>query len=158
MASSEMESVQDLIDLEAALADAHRYEEWLALWSPEHAAYVVPHGALGSGRREVAIIRDDFERMCERIRRLRSGQAHSQDPPSVLCRVMGRPRLADSDGTARTTATPFICSEVRPERQTTWSGTALHTIDLAGGRPLIRRKEVRLVNAHHELPALTFLI
>lgn len=158
MASREMEALQDLIDLEAALADAHRYEEWLELWSPEHAAYVVPHDALGNARREVAIIRDDYHRMGERIRRLRSGQAHSQDPQSVLSRVMGRPRLAAGDGATYTTATPFICSEVRPERQTTWSGTALHTIDLGGERPLIRRKEVRLVNARHELPALTFLI
>ena len=54
------EAIADFVDHEAELADSHRFDEWLELWSPVHAAYFVPHGANPESWREVAIIRDDY--------------------------------------------------------------------------------------------------
>ena len=155
-----LDQVADFIEFEAELADAHRLEEWLELWNPERATYYVPHNALPEGRLEVAIIRDNWDRMQERVRRLRSGSAHAQDPPSQLSRVMGRPRLHPGDDGSVVAASNFVCVEVRPDRETMWAGKSIYTL---ASRPddtglELWRKEVRLVNAAMEIPSLTFLI
>lgn len=155
-----IDAISDFIAHEADLADDHRLEEWLELWNPDRAAYLVPHGALPAGRREVAIIRDDYSRMCERVRRLRTGSAHAQDPPSCLSRVMGRPRLEPGDEGSVVATANFVCVEVRPDRETVWAGKSIYVIAPradADGLELWR-KEIRLVNARFEIPALTFLI
>jgi 3-phenylpropionate/cinnamic acid dioxygenase small subunit len=154
------EAIADFVDHEAELADTHRFDEWLALWSPVHAAYFVPHGAKPESWREVAIIRDDYTRLNERIRRLQSGYAYAQNPPSVLNRVIGRLRIEPAeDGAVRVTG-KFVCVEVRPgQRETLWSGKVIYTLaERADGGIEMRRKEVRLVNSHTEIPTLSFLI
>jgi p-cumate 2,3-dioxygenase beta subunit len=155
-----VEAIYDFISFEGELADEHRLEEWLELWNPDRAAYFVPCGALAPGRLEVAIIRDNFDRMTERVRRLRTGSAHAQDPPSCVSRVMSRPRITPGDEGSVVATANFVCVEVRPDRETVWAGKTLYTIaPRTGGDGLeIWRKEVRLVNAQYEIPALTFLI
>lgn len=153
------EAVAEWVDREAELADTHGYDEWLALWNPQQAAYFVPHGALPKARMEVAIIRDDYKRLCERIHRLQSGNAYAQNPPSALNRVLGRLRIEPAGGGAVTATAKFVCVEVRPGRETVWSGKVIYTLaERAEGGIEMWRKEVRLVNSHTEIPTLSFLI
>ena len=153
------EMLADFVHEEAELADQHRYEEWLALWNPQRALYLVPSGENGRGPQRVSLIRDDFDRLKARIARLRSGGAHSQDPPSSLCRVIGRGRPVKSEAGVWIVTSNFVCTEFRPGRDLiVWSGTSTHTIAPAGDRLELWRKEVRLVNIAADLPPLTFLI
>ena len=78
----------------------------------------------------------------------------------MLNRVIGRLRIEPAeDGAVRATG-KFVCVEVRPgSRETIWSGKAMYTLAARpGGGIEMRRKEVRLVNSHTEIPTLSFLI
>jgi 3-phenylpropionate/cinnamic acid dioxygenase small subunit len=156
-----VDRLEDFVDEEANLADSHQYEEWLALWNPERATYLVPYANSIRGSLQVAIVRDDFARLGARIGRLRSGSAHAQDPPSSLCRVVSRVRPTRRDGPAWVVSSKFVCTESRPGREMElWSGRTLHTIAPRGGEGDLElwRKEVLLTNVASELPPLTFLI
>lgn len=159
-----MVSTQDVVDFvehEAELADAHRYQEWLDLWNGDRASYFVPYDDDDEGEQlRVAIIRDDYGQLCQRIQRLTSGSAHAQNPPSRLCRVISRITTRDGGDGSIVAKSKFVCVESRPDREVLWAGTLLHTVapreDGAGLE--LWRKEVRLVNAQREIPALAFLI
>ena len=155
-----LDEVVDFIHLEAELADTHRLEDWLALWNPERASYVVPYpGDTGDGLR-VAIIGDDYQHLCERVQHLSSSSAHAPDPPSRLCRVIGRVKARDGEDGSVVASSNFVCVESRPDRETLWAGSTMHTIaPREGGDSLeLWRKEVCLVNAESEIPVLAFLI
>src|SRR5262249_55996297 len=71
-----------LLECEARLLDELRFDEWLAMYSPECIYWVpgTPEG--GDPRREIAVSFDDRRRMEDRIYRLRTGYARSQAPKS----------------------------------------------------------------------------
>jgi 3-phenylpropionate/cinnamic acid dioxygenase small subunit len=154
------DELEDFVHLEAELADNHRYQDWLALWNPAHASYLVPYRGSGRGPQRVSLIRDDFPRLTARVGRLTSGDAHSQDPPSSLCRVISRVRPVGQEAAAIVVSSTFICTESRPGWDLRlWSGTTRHTVARrADGGLELWRKEVHLVNIASELPPLTFLI
>ncbi|MCX2933741.1 hypothetical protein ORI20_26065 [Mycobacterium sp. CVI_P3] len=156
-------STQDVIDFvehEADLADTHRVQEWLELWNPDRALYFVPYGDDEEGSLRVALIRDGYGQLCQRIQRLTSGSAHAQNPPSQLCRVMSRITTREGEDGSVVARSKFVCVESRPGRDVLWAGTTLHTVAVrpAGGGLELWRKEVRLVNSQKEIPPLAFLI
>jgi benzoate/toluate 1,2-dioxygenase subunit beta len=153
------EEVADFVDYEAELADAHRLQEWLDLWNQDRALYLVPYAGEEEGRLQVAIIRDDYSQLCQRIQRLGSGSAHAQEPWSRLCRVMGRIKTRDGEDGSVVASSKFVCVESRPDREVLWAGTAIHTVaPKSDGGLELWRKEVRLVNSQKEIPPLAFLI
>ena len=151
----------DFINHEADLADKHRYAEWLELWNPERAHYYVPIEWDHPERRRLAIIRDNHSRLTDRIRRLMSGTAHLQDPPSSLCRVMSVLDVAEGpeSGTIATRS-KFVLVEIRPDRQGLWAGEVLHTLGRrdSGGSLELWAKEIRLVNVAQPMQSLGFII
>jgi len=145
---------------EAELADDNLYDDWLGLWSPQDAFYYVPYDQSEESSKRVAVIRDDYERLCERINRLKGGQTHTQNPPSKLCRVLG-PLAFEQAGSPDlyTVWTRFICVEVRPDRQVTWAGKVTYRLrDQGPDRIELHRKIVHLVNTTRPIPALSFII
>lgn len=155
------EEVVDFVHYEAELADDHRHEEWLALWNPSRARYVVPYPDDPGDGLHVAIVRDDYEHLCERITHLSSSSAHAPDPPSRLCRVIGRVKVRDGGDEGSVVATSnFVCVQSRLHREVLWAGTAVHTVARRTGTEGLElwRKEVHLVNAASEIPVLAFLV
>ncbi len=155
-----LDDVVDFVHHEAELADAHRFDDWLALWNTDKASYVVPYPGDTGDRLRVAIIRDDHRHLCERIEHLKSGLAHAADPLSRLCRVIGRVTARDGDAGSVVATSNFVCVESRPDREALWAGTLIHTIALRPGSDSLElwRKEVQLVNALADLPPIAFLI
>ena len=151
----------DFINREADLADKHQYAEWLALWNPERALYYVPMVWDQPDRRNVAVIRDNHARLSDRIRRLMSGKAHLQDPPSSLCRVVSVLDVAEGEESGSVvTRSKFVLVEVRPDRQGVWGGEVLHTLgraprrqpgDLDEGDPPRQRGPAAAVARFHHL-------
>ena len=79
---------------EAALLDAWRLDEWLALLT-EDARYLVPPNDVPDGdhRSTLFTIADDIERIRGRIKRLKSSEAHAESPKSRTRRMISNVRI-----------------------------------------------------------------
>lgn len=144
---------------EARLLDEHRYEEWLSLWADEGTiTYWVPCNEDDYDPSEhVSLIYDDRQRLRERVARLRSPAAHSQDPPSRTVRLVTNVEALDmGDAEARIRSTQAI-AEYRGI-QTVYCAAVTHEFDLTGEGFRIRTKKVCLVNNDDYIRNLTFLL
>src|SRR5687767_1690242 len=92
------ERVADFLALEAELIDSHQYDAWLSLWAEDGIYWVPANEDDYDPRLHISIIYDDFQLLEERCFRLSSGVAHSQEPHSRLCHVIGNVQVgAESD-------------------------------------------------------------
>jgi p-cumate 2,3-dioxygenase subunit beta len=75
--------VEDFLYREAALLDAWRLDDWVALFTAD-AAYVIPSNDTPDGDPDVdlMIVDDDFDRIAARVERLKSRHAHREYPAS----------------------------------------------------------------------------
>src|SRR6201996_7055833 len=87
----------DFLLEEAELLDGRRLEEWTSLfaddavyWLPMDPAQVSPGDGLN-------IVYDDRPRLLDRVSRLGSGLAFSDEPNSVTSHTLSPPRLLDGD-------------------------------------------------------------
>ncbi|HET8672432.1 MAG TPA: aromatic-ring-hydroxylating dioxygenase subunit beta [Thermoleophilaceae bacterium] len=142
---------------EADLLDSRRYEEWLGLYTDD-AIYWIPQGDDADHVHQVSIAYDDHRRLHERVLRLGSGFAFSQDPPSRTCHVVGNVRIAgelDGDLDVRSN---LVLAEMRRGLQSVYAGQVTHQLVPTGESFLVRRKTIRLINSDIPLSNLTFLI
>jgi p-cumate 2,3-dioxygenase beta subunit len=75
--------VEDFLYHEAALLDAWRLDDWLALFTAD-ASYIIPSNDTPDGdpNRDLMIVDDDYERIAARVERLKSRHAHREYPAS----------------------------------------------------------------------------
>jgi benzoate/toluate 1,2-dioxygenase subunit beta len=152
------EHVSAFLVQEADLADQHRYDDWLELWSSDGIYWVPCNEDDYDPARHVSIIYDDYGRLQERCFRLNSEGAHSQDPPSRLCRIIGNERVSRSDdGDVRVRAN-MILIEVRSGEKNVYGGRLEYTLRPEGDSFKIRHKKVVLLDNDEPLGNLTFLL
>ena len=154
--------VEAFLAREAELADAHRYDDWFALWD-DTLTYWVPcageAGATPDPSRDVSIVYDDRPRLEERIFRLKTKFAHSQNPRSRLVRAVSNVVIGPFDPAAGgSVQSNVLIGEVRHDRQQVWVGRQRHELVGQAGAWRIRSKRVDLINGDAALPNLTFLI
>jgi len=142
---------------EAELLDERRLREWLELYA-EDATHWIPQGESSDPVHDVWIACNDRRRLEERVLRVESGFAYSQDPPSRTCRVIGNVRIVEERDGELHVASNMILAEVRRERQQIYCGAVRHRLVRAGDGFAIRHKELRLVNSDVPLGNLTFLL
>lgn len=147
------DAAAELLYHEAELLDERRFDEWLALYTDD-AVYHLPQGDGPDPAHQVQIAYDDKRRLEERVLRLASGFAYSQDPPSRTVHLIGNVRLRGEVDGAVEVASSLSVAEVRRGEQRVYFAHVLH--HLVDGR--IRRKEIRLVNSDLPLGNVTFLI
>lgn len=153
-------SERELIDFvvhEAALIDARRFDEWLALFADDGRYWVPLQGAAQvEGAAHNALADEDKLLLALRIERLKSPRAHSQHPPSRCQHVLQPPRIvqADLDSGRCELHTPFVYVESRGERQLTLAGVARHRLVRRGEAWRIAQKRVDLLDAGIPLPAI----
>ena len=147
----------DLIVQEAALVDARRYDEWLALFADD-CRYWIP--LQGDAQREDvqhnALADEDKLLLKLRVERLKSPRAHSQHPPSRCQHVLQQPRVVEADFVAGLAElrTPFLYIESRGEQQVMLAGVARHRLVRRDPSWQIALKRVDLLNAGAALPAI----
>jgi benzoate/toluate 1,2-dioxygenase subunit beta len=154
---SSVRAVEEFLYHEADLLDSRRYEEWLALYTDD-AIYWIPQGDEPDHVHHVSIAYDDHRRLHERVLRLASGFAFSQDPPSRTCHVVGNVRVAgeiDGDLDVRSN---LVLAEMRRGVQSVYAGQVTHQLVPTGESFMVRRKTIRLINSDVPLSNLTFLI
>lgn len=143
---SELEAVAAFLFHEAALLDEHRYEEWLELFADDGVYWIPCTRTGGDPEREVSIVYDDRSRLGERVKRLTSGDAFAQMPPSETCRFVTNLRVTEEGDVVSATANELVV-EHRRGRQTVHAGSYRFDLIRDGGEWRIKAKVVRLVNA-----------
>jgi 3-phenylpropionate/cinnamic acid dioxygenase small subunit len=144
---------------EALLADEHRFDEWLALWDDTDVTYWIPSNNDDlDPRRQISIAYDDRARLEERLTRLKSKGAHSQQPRSRLRRMVSNITIESDDGALAQVEANFMLLELRSGMQDVFGGRLIYRLryDAAGIRML--GKKVVLVNNDEFIGNLTFLL
>jgi 3-phenylpropionate/cinnamic acid dioxygenase small subunit len=149
---AERDRFRMLIEQEARLLDQLRFDEWLALYTPECLYWVPTSPEAGDPRREVSISFDDRRRMEDRIYRLRTGYAWSQAPKSRTVRMISNVEVftAGRDD-VRMVRSNFLISEFRPDGVRFLSGWCGHRFVTREGRWLIEVRQVNLIDCDQNL-------
>jgi benzoate/toluate 1,2-dioxygenase beta subunit len=106
----------------------------------------------------VQIAFDDKRRMTERVLRLQSGFAYSQDPPSRTVHLIGNVRVRGEVDGELDVASSLSIAEVRRGQQRVYYARVVHRLVDGDDGLRIRRKEVHLANSDLPLGNVTFLI
>jgi 3-phenylpropionate/cinnamic acid dioxygenase small subunit len=135
-----------LLEREARLLDQARYDEWLALYTPQCAYWVPACTPAGDPRREVAVMFDDRRRLEDRVYRLKTGYAWSQAPASRTVRLVSNVEVF-SRGQDLMVRSNFLISEFRGGETRLLSGWCAHR--LTEGK--IAVKQVNLIDCDQNL-------
>ena len=112
------EAVEAFLYHEARCADENRYDEWLALWTPDVRYWVPVNIDDYDPDEHVSIIYDDRERLELRIQRLKSGGAWAQEPQSRMRRLISNIQLEPLETTDEiVVVSNFILGELRRGRE-----------------------------------------
>jgi 3-phenylpropionate/cinnamic acid dioxygenase small subunit len=140
---------------EARLLDDGRFDDWLALFTPDAWYWVPSEPDQIDPFETVSLIYDDRRLLETRVRRLASPRMYSQEPRSRTSRMIANVTIEEADGTSCTARSKFLMIEYRREQQRLFGGTALHRLVQADGRIMIAWKRVNLVNCDAPLDGIT---
>jgi benzoate/toluate 1,2-dioxygenase beta subunit len=151
-------AIERFLYREARLMDENAYAEWLALWADD-AVYWIPCGDNKTDPiRQVSTVYDDRKRLEARIKRLLSGNAYAQAPPSRLRRMVSNIEIEETDDNTVTTWSNFVLGEVRRGKQDVFIGRSTHKLRPVTNDFKIFFKQVVLVNGDEYIDNLTFLV
>ncbi len=135
-----------LLEREARLLDQLRYDDWLAMYTPECIYWVPSTPAAGDPRREISVMFDDRRRLEDRIYRMRTGFAWSQAPASRTVRLITNVEVF---GTARDDVrmlrSNFMISEFWGDETRVLTGWAGHRVVQQGSAWKIQAKQINLI-------------
>jgi len=146
---------------EARLADEARYAEWLALWTDD-GVYWVPATTDPAATPDTHIshIYDNRARIDTRIKLLQTGHRYSQEPASIMRRLISNVEVA-TEGSELVVESNFLLAELSVQSRHEmhwWVGRTTHRLRRVDGGLRMAAKKVVLVNAAEPLPNLSFLI
>ena len=156
------DEIENFLYMEARLMDEHQYEEWEALWTDD-AIYWVPIGGEHTDpKKDVSVIYATREDIANRIARMKTDMAWSQDPKSGLTRVISNVEINEQPDGDIEVKSNFNLTEHRRRSQVTWlntwAGRTTHRLRRENGSFKIAYKKVTLVNSDEPIPTLWFLI
>jgi biphenyl 2,3-dioxygenase beta subunit len=133
--------VEQFLYDEAALLDAHRYDDWLGLFADD-ATYFVPIRRTRMARElereftirgEMAFFDDTKPMLAGRVAKLRTGRLWSEDPPSHTRRLVTNVRVVADDGTELVVESNFLLYRTRlSSNEDSWFGSRRDTLRRAG--------------------------
>jgi p-cumate 2,3-dioxygenase subunit beta len=136
--------IEDFLYHEAALLDAWRLDEWLALLT-EDATYRVPSNDAPGADPAAALftIADDMHRLRGRVTRLKDPHAHAEFPPSRTRRLISNVRIIERN--PLTVEANFIVHRFRAnESVRQYVGRYRYGMVVRDGRLKIRSREAIL--------------
>jgi p-cumate 2,3-dioxygenase beta subunit len=160
-ASVTREHVEDFLYEEAALLDAWRLDDWLALLTDD-AVYRVPSNDRPDNdpKDTLFIIADDIRRIRARVTRLKDKSAHAEYPPSRTRRTISNVRITGRNGAALEVEANFIIHRFRrEERIREYVGHYRYELRAEGARLRIA-KRVAIVDAMElgSLSSVSFIL
>jgi p-cumate 2,3-dioxygenase beta subunit len=138
------EMVEDFLYQEAALLDAWRLDEWLALFSAD-GRYLVPTTDLPDGdpRKDLVFIDDDMVRLRARVERLKSRHGHREYPSSRTRRFISNIRIKVADG-AMVVTSSFLVYRFRLGESSPYVGCYEHRLKRMEGELKIQHRKAVL--------------
>jgi len=158
-ASALRERVEDFLYQEAALLDAWRLDEWLALFTAD-GRYVVPTTDLPDGdpQKDLVFIDDDMVRLRARVERLKSRHGHREYPSSRTRRFITNARIKVEDSEVVVTSS-FLVYRFRMAESGPYVGWYEHRLKQVDGQLKIRhRKAVLDLEALKEHGAVSIIL
>ena len=139
---------------EACLADEARYAEWHALWTEDGVYTVDPE-------HHISHIYDNRARIDTRVKLLQTGHRYSQEPASLMRRLISNIEVEIGEDGEWIVGSNFILGELSIQAKHEmhwWVGRTTHRLRRVDGELRMSRKKVVLINAAEPLPNLAFLI
>jgi p-cumate 2,3-dioxygenase beta subunit len=136
--------VEEFLYHEAALLDAWRLDEWLALFTAD-GRYLVPTTDLPDGdpQKDLVFIDDDMVRLRARVERLKSRHGHREYPSSRTRRFISNVRIKVEDGDFVVTSS-FLVYRFRLGESSPYVGWYEHTLKRVDGELKIHHRKAVL--------------
>ena len=153
------ETVEDFLYHEAALLDAWRLDEWLALFTAD-GRYLVPTTDLPDGdpRQDLVFIDDDMVRLRARVERLKSRHGHREYPSSRTRRFISNLLIKVEDGDI-VVHSSFLVYRFRLGESSPYIGSYEHRLKRVHGELKIQhRKAVLDLEALSEHGAVSIIL
>jgi 3-phenylpropionate/cinnamic acid dioxygenase small subunit len=162
LSDADYRAVVEFLHREARLADEARYAEWHALWTDD-GVYWVPATTdpAADPEKHLSHIYDNRTRLDTRIKLLQTGHRYSQEPPSLMRRLISNVEVERAENGEFVAVSNFILAELSVQAKHEmhwWVGRTTHRLRLVDGTLRMSQKKVVLVNAAEPLPNLSFLI
>ena len=153
-AASGREVCEDFLLHEARLLDDARFDEWLALFTPDAQYWVPSEPGQQSPHDTVSLMYDDRRLLETRVRRLASPRIYSQEPRSRTSRIVSNVTVEETETEFTLVRSKFIMIEFRRNEQRLFGGTCFHRLVRQDGQTRIRMKRVELINCDAPLDGL----
>ena len=153
------ETVEDFLYQEAALLDAWRLDEWLALFTAD-GRYLVPTTDLPDGdpQKDLVFIDDDMVRLRARVERLKSRHGHREYPSSRTRHFISNIRIKVEENTIVATSS-FLVYRFRMGEWSPYVGWYEHRLKRTDGELKIQhRKAVLDLEALSEHGAVSIIL
>jgi len=148
------EDSEDLLLHEARLLDEAKFDDWLALFTPDAQYWVPSEPNQQSPHDTVSLMYDDRRLLETRVRRLASPRIYSQEPRSRTSRIVANVTLEESSADYALVRSKFMMIEFRRNEQRLFGGTCFHRLVRHEGALRIRLKRVDLLNCDAPLDGL----
>lgn len=152
---------RDFVIEEAALLDAGRFDDWLALFTQDGHYWVPLQGAAQADPwSHNSIAYEDRLLLQLRVDRLKNPRAHSQHPRSHSQHVLQAPRVVREDAADGEVVlrTPFLYIEARGGQQVMLAGSCRHRLLRTPTGFAIREKRIDLLDPGRPLPMVQLFI
>jgi biphenyl 2,3-dioxygenase beta subunit len=146
-------AVEQFLYAEAALLDARRYRDWLALLDPAIRYWMPIRRTVTQGDidreftkpGDMAFFDDDFELLEMRVKKLEAGSAWSEDPPSRSRHFVTNVRITEVEGDDVTVEACFCLYRTRLASEVdTWTGRRVDVLRRHGESFRIARRHLFL--------------
>jgi p-cumate 2,3-dioxygenase subunit beta len=135
-------ALEDFLYQEAALLDEWRLDEWLVLFAPGARYWVPAAGASDDADPATTLfyIADDYERLTERVKRLKKRTAHAEFPRSICRRLISNVRILGRDATQLRVTSNYLTSRSKMGKTDTYVGHHVYTLVASDNTLLIAHK------------------
>jgi benzoate/toluate 1,2-dioxygenase beta subunit len=152
------EDIESFLYREAALLDAWKLEDWLQLFTEDCVYWIPCNEDDNDPTQHISIAYDDRKNLQERIWRLNSGKAYSQEPRSRTRRLISNVEILNDSGSEITVSSSFALFQTRLGRQNTFAGRYEHRLRKLDGGWKIAFKKIELINNNDTIDDMTFMM
>lgn len=148
-----------LLAKEAHLLDDRDYEGWLELFAEDCLYWMPVDPESEDGTMRLNVFYDDRAKMMDRITRLNSGSAYTEEPVSLTSRTVSAVQVTTDEGEDPncTVRSNFLLVAHRSGRQRLLGGRYLHRLVRGDDGLRIAEKRVTLLGSDSPQPPMTFL-